>query len=144
MSNRMKCGPSGGIGGKDFVDPLPPAKVKIKEILVCYKDAVEAIQITWSDSSKSDKHGKGNTNPTSFPLDDDEYLVSISGRYGETLDKITLITSKGKETSFGGEGGDVEFFYNVDPAYSQAHIIGFFGRADDAIDAIGCIFSVEE
>jgi len=144
MSAQMKCGPSGGIGGENFVDTLPPTKMKIKEVLVWYEDTVEAIQVTWSDNSKSDKHGKGNANPTSFTLRDDEYLVSISGRYGKSLDRITLITTKGQEKSFGGEGGDVEFYYNVDPTYSQAHIIGFFGRAGDVIDAIGCIFSVEK
>lgn len=144
MSTQMKCGPSGGIGGEDFEDICPPQGKKISEITVWYEDVVEAIQIAWSGDSSSDKHGRGDDHPTPITLDEDEYLIGISGRYGVGADSISFVTTKNTYGPYGGDGGDVEYFYNVDPASPQAHIIGFCGRAGDAIDAIGCIFSVEK
>jgi len=141
MPNQIKCGPSGGIGGEDFEDILPPAGKKIREITVWYEDIVEAIQIAWSDGS-SDKHGRGNHHPTPIPLAEDEYLVGIAGRYGRGVDSISFVTTKRTHGPYGGDGGDVEYFYNVDPASPQAHIIAFFGRAGENLDAIGCVFSV--
>ena len=142
MPNQMKCGPSGGNGGEDFEDILPPAGKKISKITVWYENMVEAIQVSWSDDLTSDKHGGGNDHSTSIQLAEDEYLVGISGKYGRGVDSISFVTTKQKYGPYGGDGGDVAYFYNVNPRFPQAHIIAFFGRVSENLDAIGCVFSV--
>ncbi|MEE4247178.1 MAG: jacalin-like lectin [Kangiellaceae bacterium] len=41
-----------------------------------------------------------------FPLDTDEFIVSLSGRSGAVLDHLTIVTSKGKRLDVGGSGGN--------------------------------------
>ena len=142
MSNQMKCGPSGGIGGKDFEDICPPQGKKISGITIWYDKVVEAIQVAWSDGSFSEKHGRGDDHSTPITLDKNEYLIGISGKYGVGVDSISFVTTKQVHGSYGGEGGDVEFYYNVDPSYPQAHIVASLVRAVENLDAIVFVFSV--
>jgi hypothetical protein len=61
------------------------------------------------------------------------------------VDSIRFVTNKGAYGPYGGDGGDVEYHYNdAKPLSPNIAITGFCGRAGDCIDAIGCIFSVEE
>lgn len=149
--NRFSCGPSGGTGGTKFDDP-PPPKAKIRQINIWVKKdddnaIINGIQVEWSDGSSSKTHGSETRSPKHYvPLDDDEYLVGISGRYGDHLDYITFVTTK-KECPFGGKGGDVEFYYNTSDdgvSLPDVHIIGFLGRSGDTVDAIGCIFTIDK
>lgn len=146
MSNRMKCGPSGGIDGDDFLDAPPPDDVRITAIHVWHGSWIDAIQIHWSDSKASPKHGgDGGENKEDIFLADDEHLVGIYGKYGEKVDSIGFVTNKRVIEPLGGDGGDVEFHYNAAKSpLTNIDIVGFCGRAGDYIYAIGCIFSVEK
>lgn len=147
MPNQIKCGPSGGIGGSDFED-IPPANARIKSLTVWYREWVDAIQVFWSDGTSSQKHGGGSGDGTTIPLADGEYLVGISGKYGAKVDSIRFVTNQGTHGPYGGDGGDVKYHYNdakhedVKPTSPSVTIVGFWGRAGDHIDAIGCVFSV--
>ena len=141
---KFKCGPSGGKGGKDFED-TPRLGTKIAEISIWAGDVVEGIRITWSGGDYLE-HGSCSGDPKQpvVQLRDDEYLVAISGKYGEYIDHIKFYTSKENEYEYGGSHGDVEFDYNADLTDMNAHIIGFFGRAQKVVDAIGCIFALKD
>jgi len=148
---RFRCGPSGGKGGDGFED-TPPPKAKISQVNIWVKEdddkaVIHAIQVEWLDDSNSDIHGEAAKYPMHHvTLRDDEYLVGISGKCGDHLDKITFHTTN-KDYPFGGTGGDVEFYYNLSDdgvSIRDIHIVGFMGRDGDVIDAIGCIFALKE
>jgi hypothetical protein len=106
---------------------------------------VDAIQVSWSDSSPAHKHGGNAGSSDTIRFASDEYLVGISGKYGEKVDSIRFVTNKEVYGPYGGPGGDVEYDYNdAKPISPSVTIVGFCGRAGDYIDAIGCIFSVEK
>ena len=143
----MKCGPSGGIGGSDFAD-TPSPEVRITALTVWHGKWVDAIQVFWSDGTSSPKHGGGSGDGTTIPLADGEYLVGIFGRYGEKVDSIGFVTNNRVCGPYGGSGGDVDYHYNdakhedVKPTSPSVTIVGFCGREEDYIYAIGCVFSV--
>ncbi|KAL5822303.1 hypothetical protein ACOSQ3_020211 [Xanthoceras sorbifolium] len=70
----------------------------------------------------------------------DEYLIGITGFYGavdrnccqEVVRSISFYTNKGKHGPFGSETGT---FFNS-PVFN-AKVIGFHGRSDEYLDAIG-------
>ncbi|MCB0054383.1 MAG: hypothetical protein KDE24_33100, partial [Caldilinea sp.] len=71
-----------------------------------------------------------------FVLDSDEYLVGISGTSGQYVDNIRFHTNKRDSELFGGRGGDNSFSFMAD---AGSQVIGFFGRADWYLDAIGVL-----
>lgn len=141
MPQQFKSGPSGGRGGDDFQDNFSSEGLKIKRIDIWHGNRIDAIQIYWSNGTHSNKHGGGGGTQTKIELDNDEYLVGIQGRYGATVDSISLTTTKRSLGKYGGDGGNVSFDYNTSPQMPKIEIIAFFGRSGDKIDAIGCIFS---
>ena len=142
MPTQIKCGPSGGIGARDFDDTLLAAGKRITKLTVWHGKWVDAIQVFWSDGSSSDKHGGGGGSGDTIHLAEDEYLVGIFGKYGEKVDSIHFVTNKDTYGRYGGLGGDVEYHYNdAKLPLPNITIVGFFGREENYIYAIGCVFS---
>ena len=73
---------------------------------------------------------------TVLTLAADEYITVIGGRYGRVVDSLFIKTNKGQAKRWGGDGGNVDFFYSVPPGRS---ISGFFGLAERYVNAIGVI-----
>lgn len=69
-----------------------------------------------------------------FYLEDDEYLIGISGRCGWYVDSIRLHTNKRVSESYGGEGGERDYALMAPAGYE---IAGLYGRSDWYIDALG-------
>ena len=101
-------------------------------------DRVDAVQVIYALSdgrtSAGPRHGGGGGRENTFTLDSDEYIIGISGRYGDVLDSLRIHTNKRTSPTFGGAGGSNDFRIDV-PSGSQA--IGFVGRSGNTVDAIG-------
>ena len=82
------------------------------------------------------RHGGRGGAVTQFHLDDDEYITGISGRAARKIDCLTLHTNKRNLPTVGGRGGMP--FEKIE-APEGFEVIGFHGRADAELDAIGII-----
>ena len=127
----------GGNGGREFVTHLHTHGEQISEIRVAAGDFVDGLQIVFTNALGQPDElpivgGDGGTR-ADFVLDEDEYLVGISGRYGDFIDQIQFHTNKRVSPVYGGSGGDVFSLY----AAEGEEVAGFFGRAGWFIDAIG-------
>ena len=138
--SKAKVGPSGGDGGLPIEGYEIPAGARIRQIRVTYGWFVDSIQVAYTDADGNLQAlpgiGGHGEREHLFILDADEYLVGVSGRSGAYVDSIRFHTNKRVSPTFGGEGGEVEFTL-LAPEGSE--VVGFFGRADWYIDAIGIL-----
>ena len=132
---------TGGGGGNSFADN-PPQGARITEVRVWSGDRVDAIQAIYllPDGRTVDgtRHGGSGGRSTRFQLDRDEYIIGMSGRYGEVIDSIRIHTNRRSSEQFGGRGGDRDYRIEV-PANQQ--VVGFAGRSGDLLDAIGLVYA---
>jgi hypothetical protein len=140
------CGSSGGGGGDSFSDLEISGygssdDRKIVEIRIRSGDFIDGIQTVYENQigqrTESPWHGGTGGNLSIFKLDPDEYITRISGKYGWYVDRIEIVTSKGRNKGWGGMGGAKHYIYNAPPG---SHIHGFGGAAGVYIDSIGVIF----
>jgi hypothetical protein len=133
---------AGGGGGVEFSDRDIPQGARISGVRVRGAEVVDSIQVlyTLSDGSpvEGPRHGGTGGSETVFRLDDDEYIIGLSGRYGDHIDSLSILTNKRTSQRLGGRGGDREYRIEV-PTRSQA--VGFAGRAGDHLDAIGLTYA---
>ena len=131
----------GGNGGNTFSDPVIQTGGRVTAVQIQYGDRIDSVQFTYSlpngTTASSARHGGSGGRSATFQLDNDEYIVGLSGRYGDTLDSLRIITNKRTSQIFGGGGGDRDFQISV-PGGNQA--VGFIGRAGDYLDAIGLVY----
>lgn len=136
----FKCGYSGGYGGREFSDDALPALSKVVQVKVRHGRSIDAIQIIHETSSgvrhPMSAHGGNGGREEDFLLDDDEFIIGITGRFGNRVDSIQFITNKQRSQMFGGNGGGASYLYE---APDGTEIAGFFGRSGNVIDAIGII-----
>ena len=129
---------AGGGGGSPFSDQEIPAGARISEIRIRAGRNVDSIQAVYTLQNgrflEGPVHGGGGGNIQTFRLDSDEYIVGISGRCGDFVDSITIVTNKRRSQTFGGSGG--ERSYDLE-APNGSQVIGFTGRAGEYLDAIG-------
>ncbi len=132
---------AGGRGGTPFSDVQVPYGARVSEIHVYSGNAVDAVQMIYElpdgSSFTGPRHGGGGGQMNVFRLDSDEYVVGISGRYGQYIDSLQIRTNKRTSPVYGGRGGDRDYQINLERG-NQA--IGFIGRAGDYLDAIGFTF----
>jgi hypothetical protein len=140
------CGSSGGTGGNRFSDLETSGEYssddrRLVEIRIRSGDFIDGIQTVYEnqigDIIESPWHGGTGGNLSVFKLDPDEYITRISGKYGWYIDRIEIVTSKGRNKGWGGMGGAKHYIYNAPPG---SHIHGFGGAAGVYIDSIGVIF----
>jgi hypothetical protein len=129
---------AGGRGGSSFSDRDMPPGARIAEVRVRAGDHVDSIQAIYvladGRTLEGARHGGTGGRMETFRLDPDEYIVGISGRYGEYVDSIRIHTNRRTSQTFGGRGGNRDFRIDI-PAGNRA--VGFLGRAGDSVDAIG-------
>ena len=127
-------GPSGGASGRSFQDPSDcnPAAVRI-----WHGQFIDAVQMVCWESGKQVpgvKHGGGGGDDESFELSTDEHIVAITGRYGQYVDCLQVVTNKRiSQSDWCGPGGAAPFKYEAPPGYE---IVGFWGRSGQYVDAI--------
>ncbi|XP_064986839.1 mannose/glucose-specific lectin-like [Musa acuminata AAA Group] len=136
----VKVGPWGGNGGN--VWDMGQAD-HITKLRIYYGDNIVGLEITYILNGNSHTYKRGTTTGASkeIILEEDEYFTSISG-YFHALSNyqrhaivmlLTLDTNKGASISVGNKTGS-SFALTLEEG---SRILGFFGRAGTAIDAIG-------
>jgi hypothetical protein len=135
-----KSGPSGGMGGREFVDDVIPPQSKVVEVRIRATQLLDAVQIVHQtgDGARHEfpAHGGGGGEVRVFLLDEGEYITGISGRCGEFVDSIRIHTNKQTSALYGGTGGPTEYHYE---APQGTEVVGFYGRAAQYVDAIGVV-----
>ncbi|BAM00996.1 MULTISPECIES: DUF4332 domain-containing protein [Caldilinea] len=138
--SEAKIGPSGGEGGLPIERYEIPTGARIRQIRVTHGWFVDSIQIAYVDAEGNLQAlpgiGGHGEHEHLFILDADEYLIGVSGRSGAYVDSIRFHTNKRVSPTYGGAGGEVDFSF-LAPEGSE--VVGFFGRADWYIDAIGIL-----
>jgi len=133
---------AGGRGGTSFSDTAIPSGAIVSEVHIYSGEIVDSVQLlyTLSDgrTQLSPRHGGTGGNQNTFRLDSDEYIVGLSGRYGEYVDSIRIHTNKRASPLYGGRGGSQDYRIVV---ASGNHGVGFLGRSGEYLDAIGLIYS---
>jgi hypothetical protein len=132
----------GGRGGSVFSDSEPQTGARVLEVRIRSGDRLDSVQMVLElrdgSSAANPRRGGSGGNSVTFRLESDEYIVGLSGRYGDRVDSIRIHTNKRTSALYGGRGGDRDYRVDV-PSGNQA--VGFTGRAGDNVDAIGLIYA---
>lgn len=135
----MRLGPAGGNGGKPFDHYDIPDDARLTAVHVYTEWVINAIQLEFAQDEVqsggilSPVGGLGGEHHV-FYLDEDEYLIGITGRAGWYIDSLRLITNKRVSPRYGGESGERDFAFEAPPGYE---VFGLFGRSAWYIDALG-------
>jgi hypothetical protein len=140
MMEPKYCGPSGGTGGQEFSDDIDLQDCQVLEVHIYAGKQVHAIQII-HETCTGERHVfplRGRTTGDCYilKLADDEFIVGISGRFSTQVNSIRIQTTKQASPLLGGAGGSVAYQYEAPPG---TEVVGFCGRAGNALDAIGVI-----
>jgi hypothetical protein len=134
---------SGGNGGNTFSDLQIPDGARVVEVQVRSGEQVDSVQMVYGlpdgRTAQGPRHGGSGGGANVFRLDDDEYIVGISGRCGLHIDSLSIRTNKRTSPVYGGRGGDREFRIDIPPG-NQA--VGFTGRSGNLLDAVGLTYSL--
>jgi phage tail protein X len=132
----------GGRGGRIFSDQDVPAGVRVAEIRISAGDTIDSLQMVYllpnGRTVEGTRHGGSGGRLRVFPLEGDEYVIGLSGRSGDTIDSLRIVTNRKTSPTYGGSGGSRNFQVEV-PNGNQA--IGFAGRSGDTVDAIGLTYT---
>jgi hypothetical protein len=139
--SQINLGPSGGYGGAPFVDSVSSG-ARVTEVQVrsgAYVDSLQMVlQLPDGQIAYMDKHGGDGGNAATFSLRDGEYINAISGRYGQYVDSIRFHTNLRVSPTYGGSGGDADYYYAAPPGWQ---IVGLYGRSGAYIDAVGVVLA---
>ncbi|CAE5967497.1 unnamed protein product [Arabidopsis arenosa] len=128
--------PQGGNGGSAWDDGVYDG---VKKILVGQDgNRLSYVKFEYVKGSTSipHSHGKRKQEPKEFVLDyPNEHIVSVEGTSDGFVTSITFKTSKGKTSTFGNLIGTKFVFEEKDFV-----LVGFRGRSNDLIDALGAHF----
>ena len=133
-------GMTGGMGGKQFDGYAIPDGARIVALHLFSQNFINGLQVVLINAKGDEEtmpligRSVGDLHTVTFAKG--EYLTGIHGRAGWYVDSLCVRTNKGTSESFGGDGGEYEFDYSAEP---NSEIVGFFGRADHYLDALGII-----
>ncbi len=132
----------GGRGGTQFSDTLTFGGARVFEVHIYSGEFVDSLQMIYllpdGRTQPSSRRGGSGGRQNIFRLDSDEYIVGLSGRYGNYIDSIRIHTNKRVSPLYGGAGGSQEYRINVAPGN---HAVGFAGRAGNHLDAVGLLYA---
>ncbi len=131
----------GGNGGTEFADVDLPRGSRLMEVHVYtgkYVDAIQALyQLPDGSTWMGPRHGGPGGDRNVFRIDSDEFIVALSGRYGNYIDSMQIHTNKRSFPLLGGSGGSQS--YRIDVG-TENQAVGFTGRAGKYLDAVGLAF----
>lgn len=138
----QKTSLAGGRGGRPFEDGEIPVNSRISEVRIRSGKMIDAIQAVYTLQNgtlfEGPSHGGNGGDLSVFRLDADEYIIGISGRFGNNLDSLVLHTNKRTSPVYGGTGGRQD--YKIDlPSGNRA--VGFIGRSGNLLDAVGLSYA---
>ena len=135
-----KLGLSGGDGGLPIEGYVIPPGARIREIEVTSGWYVDSIRIIYTDAEGATHAlpgvGGNGAYAHRFTLEPGEYLIGVSGRSGRYVDSIAFHTNLRVSPTYGGDSGENSFTFLAPEA---SEVVGFFGRADWYVDAIGIV-----
>ncbi|EAZ01021.1 hypothetical protein OsI_23055 [Oryza sativa Indica Group] len=139
----FKIGPWGGNRGEAHDIDVAPRR--LQSVTICSHDYVNSLAFSYSDWSghhhTTEPWGGlgGDTHTVEFSPS--EFLTGFSGTTGHNVvTSLTLITNARSYGPFGQVGGAP---FQV-PMRNNASIVGFFGRADQYLNAIGVYANPEQ
>ncbi|KAF7034424.1 hypothetical protein CFC21_045445 [Triticum aestivum] len=136
----VRTGPCGGIGGNVRETSMSDVN-RIVQVIVRHWNAVDAISVMYERKGKeawADRWGGEGGKPSTFSLQQDEYLTSVHGHYGQFKDfvvirSLTFVSNLRSYGPYGKEDG-VPFALHAGPG---GKIMGFHARSGQFLDAIG-------
>jgi len=138
-SSIISVGPFGTYGGALWDDGTYS---KVRELIIYSGWVIDSFQAVYEDQDGNQvlgsKQGGDGGGKNTVKLDADEYLVSFSGYYG-LVDKLIFIRSLSFQSNkkpygpYGAEEGEKFEFSST----TGGKIIGFHGRSNDYLTAIG-------
>ena len=131
-------GPVGGHGGQPFDDYGIPDDARLTAVHVFAEWVIDAIRFDYAHAdgatgSRPPIGGLGGNHHV-FYLDEDEFLIGLSGRCGWYVDSVRFHTNKRVSDLYGGRGGERDYALMAPPGYE---IAGLIGRSDWYLDALG-------
>ena len=131
-------GPVGGHGGQPFDDYSIPDDARLTAVHVFAEWVVNAVRLDYAHAdgalgSRPPVGGLGGNHHV-FYLDEDEFLIGLSGRCGWYVDSVRFHTNKRVSDLYGGSGGERDYALMAPPG---AEIAGLFGRSGWYLDALG-------
>ena len=145
VTSPVLAGPWGGGGGGAFWDVnmqtiLDGAPLR-KVVVWASSAAVRRIEATYGNGPAVSHGGTGGDKGAPLQplvLEPGELISSMSGRYGATLDHLTLTTTRGQTRDGGGPGGGPFSWTVPEPAGAKyTVVVGFGGRYGADLDALG-------
>ena len=80
----------------------------------------------------------GNPTTSTLALEAGERIVSVHHRRGDVIDSLRLVTSAGREETFGGPGGGEPTNYRVPAGW---RLVGFFGGVGGHLHSLGVVIA---
>jgi len=129
--------------GRAFSTNIPDSAVEVSALYVWGGRLVDGFQFVWKDAAgnriEGDRVGSRGGSPCiQMELTNGQYIRSITGLYGESIDSIVVERSDGYKAYCGGGGGQKSFSFT--PPAGKA-IWGVQGRVGKYLDALGMIVS---
>eukprot|EP00928_Gymnodinium_smaydae_P050587 TRINITY_DN34139_c0_g1_i1.p1 TRINITY_DN34139_c0_g1~~TRINITY_DN34139_c0_g1_i1.p1 ORF type:complete len:206 (-),score=35.75 TRINITY_DN34139_c0_g1_i1:54-671(-) len=94
---------------------LAQLNLRLLQVQVRSGDLIDQITFTYSDGTEDVIGKKGGNLNAPFVLEEDEYLVSISGRKGDSLDAVQFHTNLGRASPLYGKRGGKPFTMEASP-----------------------------
>jgi len=136
----FRSGPSGGHGGQPFELRGEPGRQPIG-VVVRHDGLIDALGLIWAEGEDTLMAGGTGGTTSRVVFTAAETLVRIRGRHGAHLDFLELTSSHGQVWTFGGDGGQHEFAFEVPTGMT---LVGLFGRAGRFIDALGILVTPDK
>jgi len=130
----------GGLGGVLFDGYQIPGDARLREVEVTSGWYIDSLRLLYSGPD-GEIHGLAllggqGGERHQFRLGEGEWLMGISGRCGIYIASLRFHTNWRVSPTYGGPGGDREYLFW---APEGGEVVGFWGRADWYLDAIGIL-----
>jgi hypothetical protein len=120
----------GGAGGSPFDDR--GATGTIRSIRLRAGNRIDAIQVNYGGIWGPLRGNPSGSQPYSFDLDADEYIIAVRGRSGQFIDQLIFYTNKGRVFGpYGGTGGTP-----FSESANGQKLNAIYGRSGSAIDSL--------
>jgi hypothetical protein len=133
--------PVGKKEGRKFSTSIPESAVGVASLYVWGGKLVDGFQFVWKDAAGNRLEGervgsRGGSPCIQMELGEGQFIRSITGLYGVSIDSIVVERSDGYKAYCGGGGGQKSFSFTPPPGQAIWGVQGFVGKYLDALGAI--------
>src|SRR5262245_13135448 len=101
---RTKVGPAGADGGTEFADKPLPKGARIVGGRIRHGRFIDGIELLYKTPDGQEEgmgwHGGDGGEEETLFLEDDEYIIGITGMAGTYIDSLTIVTNKRKSKTY--------------------------------------------